>query len=533
MISEKRDSFLSALNSFLHLTSQSKTISINKPLLLSATLRAIDAISQSLRVILGSLKLTTLSQINLLKTFGIILNHILSVAIPMILPKIPKRSHMPCINGDYTLSETLLAHILKSVLTPVMQSFLPLSNVTMQGILSAPSTRGPNQPGRKDTASENLLDPRPDVLAFFKIIVCCLFESTSLYISRHSLPLDTNGNKRFLCTVPFKKITLKMDSLRAAIVLETIREVDRLLFPESDTSNGNSCGPTGTFPESAENPLLTKIRSIGVPDGWDPFAYRTRRLAAKDALWYLCTILHILCGPRFGQRSTTWPICSSDEPAFEMEEPHLSAPCNHNDLPGGEEKAVQLLNKSILDSLFALVIKCNYGKALHEQKLSDNSTTNQSSADIFTRNAQKQGHAESDIVGNNETARNKEVEPDRGKFFQGTIKTDGICTFSAANPPPDNLRHGRSTLKVPNSDNGSAGGMHHEPSDNARSCRGTSDKEGGSHAFGMIESSQEGCSDKERVSFIDETGYTMLLGVVERFVEGLESCLPMSTPVLS
>ena len=160
------------------------------------------------------------------------------------------------------------------LLSPVIRSFLPLSMISL-GYLLEPAT--PSQRKGADTNGPDLhIDCRPKLLEFFQGIVSGLFTASC------SLAKTTSGDG--LCQDAF--------SMRDNLVLETIRHLKEILSPILvDNHNAGATGVERKKNPQAEDRVDSRRANLKKD-------LRVRRLAVKDAMWYLCSVFYILIGSR-------------------------------------------------------------------------------------------------------------------------------------------------------------------------------------------------------------------------------------------
>jgi hypothetical protein len=156
------------------------------------------------------------------------------------------------------------------LLSPVIHSFFPLS-ITSLGYLLEPA----NTTGASQNDLDLHIDCRAKVLEFFQGIVSGLFSASC------SLAKTTSGGS----------VCQDASSMRDILILETIRHLKGILSPiPVDSYNPGAPGDERNNPQAED-----KVDSRGADLNTD---FRARRLAVKDALWYLCSVTHVLIGSR-------------------------------------------------------------------------------------------------------------------------------------------------------------------------------------------------------------------------------------------
>ena len=208
------------------------------------------------------------------------------------------------------------------LLSPVIHSFFPLS-IRSLGYLLAPNSTPSEPQGAGQIGPDLHIDRRPKLLEFFKGIISAFFSSSC------SLAKTTSGDS--FCQNAF--------SMRNILLLETIRHLKRILSP-IPTNNHILDTTSGKGGENANPQAEDKVNPRSANFEKD---LRVRRLAVKDAMWYLCSVFHILIGSR-----TPYILSSTANPDNKLVD----------DLDymqhGGSES--ETLEKSISRELFELVI---------------------------------------------------------------------------------------------------------------------------------------------------------------------------------
>lgn len=164
------------------------------------------------------------------------------------------------------------------LLSPVIHSFFPLS-IKSLGYLLAPNSTTPSEPQSTGRNGPDLhIDRRPKLLEFFQGIISGLF-STSCS------PAKTTSGDSFCQNA---------SSMRDILVLETIRHLKVILSP-IPIDNHILDATSGKGEKNANPEAEDKVDSRSANFEKD---LRVRRLAVKDAMWYLCSVFHILIGSR-------------------------------------------------------------------------------------------------------------------------------------------------------------------------------------------------------------------------------------------
>jgi hypothetical protein len=325
------DSLFSALNDVLILTSSSD---VEPTLLLSVVLRMVEAIAKILDRIVVRQAANLPTDIDVLETLGILLHHVLSGVLPL-LTSLPQHSTRQPANPISDLQgpiTVLLERLTTLVFNPLIRAFCPLSEAYLNALLLPPiasAKTGTNATNLTNTGIKppvhastqpSLVDIRADVLSLFRNIISLI-----------------DGQLHGLIVAP--KLAVVVHTLRASLILETARELERLLVPVTTGSPGSGSeahtDTTAMQPQMGRGPGTTE---------------RVGKLATKDTFWYLCTVLHILLSE------------SSASSAFQS----VAARINHDNMEDEEEAeavrsqggAEQLLNDGISDTLLKLITRC-------------------------------------------------------------------------------------------------------------------------------------------------------------------------------
>ena len=244
-----------ALDDFAELASFHELPDFPMDIFFSTTRRVIHTASEVLHSILGTNP--NLSRLELL-------HDLMQFVIETLLPLLPPSSE----SFGYLLFNQLSGRLL----SPVIQSFFPLSMKSL-GYLLEPTNTNPNcQDG------PNLyVDRRPKLLEFFQGIVSCLF-SASCSVAKNN---------------PGDSLCQEASLMRDMLILETIRHLKGILSPisgDNDNSDGTERKAKGDvrIENKADLNSAAKLEKD----------HRVRRLAVKDAMWYLCSVFHILIGSR-------------------------------------------------------------------------------------------------------------------------------------------------------------------------------------------------------------------------------------------
>lgn len=306
------NSLFGPLDAFIKITALANQSNIDRTLVLSSTVRVIDAVGGVLDKALSPAITKRPSDGQCIETVRTILYHVLSTILPSSTPN----RKAPTLAADDPFN-VVLNKLMCRILKPLIRGFMPLSiSFITAAVCPMPCTADSGQAKQqetlltKPTTNSNKNDKRnmpPDrttarvdiragVLSLFQTIICLL----------------SNGAIPHLGMAP-------------ALALEAIRELENVLSvvpcmcrPEADVQShvgSRQMGSAGVTREEgdmiAEREGLagtmvdvvpgreTYVNADSESDQLSPHTAgireRVKRLARKDALWYLCTVLHVLC----------------------------------------------------------------------------------------------------------------------------------------------------------------------------------------------------------------------------------------------
>ena len=177
------------------------------------------------------------------------------------------------------LSSESFGHLLfnqlsRLLLSPVIHSFFPLSIKALVYLLVPYS----EPQGAPQNGPDLHVDRRPKLLEFFQGIISCFFSA--------SCSLAKTASRNSFCQ--------NASSMRDILILETIRHLKGILSP-IPIDNHILDATSGKGKKFANPQAEDKVDSRSADFEKD---LRVRRLAVKEAMWYLCSVLHILIGSR-------------------------------------------------------------------------------------------------------------------------------------------------------------------------------------------------------------------------------------------
>jgi len=286
-------------------------------LILSAILRVTGAASLILDGIVIRSTPNLAPDPKLLETLGLVLYTTLGAALPLLVSRSSEARPSP----GYNISESSVAerivHLFERVATLVLNrlitTFAPISVLYMDGLFAFPSgsARNPTNSatltsaaslnrsrGSSSRAKSSPIDIRKEMFSLFRTVFHLL---------------DSHSQSK--STVPGLFLTL-----RASLILETVRALEELLSQRSR---------------------------------------RVKRLAAKDTLWYLCSILHTLCGD-FAVSNLSDSHSTSKPGSEEQDEQKTNTERRHQTRNAARflTDDDQLLRGAVSHSVFRLVTRC-------------------------------------------------------------------------------------------------------------------------------------------------------------------------------
>lgn len=249
-----------ALDHFAQLASLHELPDFPVDIFVSAARRVIHAASDDLYSILDTdVSLTRLEVLHGLMRFVIEISYLL---LPL---------------SSESFGHLIFNQLSRHLLSPVIHSFFPLS-IKSLGYLLAPNSTPSERQGAGQNGPNLHIDRRPKLLEFFQGIISGLLSDSC------SLAKTTSGDS--FCQ--------NACSMRDILILETIRHLKGILSP-IPIDNRIFDATSGKGKNIANSQAEGRVDSRGADLEKD---LRVRRLAVKDAMWYLCSIFHILIGSR-------------------------------------------------------------------------------------------------------------------------------------------------------------------------------------------------------------------------------------------
>ena len=248
--------FFVALDHYAQLVSLGELSDFPVDIFFSATRRVIHAASDILYSILG----TTKSNLNRLEVLHDLMRFVIKTSFLRL-------------SSSKSFGFLLFNELSGLLLSPLIHSFFPLSIKSLEYLLE-PTTS--ERQSTRQNGPDLHIDCRPKLVKLFQGIVSGLFSAS------YSLAKATSGDSFYQ----------DASSMRDMLILETVRHLKEILSL-SPVENHNPDSTT-TRDEKITNPQeANKLNSCSATKLKD---LRVRRLAVKDAMWYLCSVFHILIG---------------------------------------------------------------------------------------------------------------------------------------------------------------------------------------------------------------------------------------------
>lgn len=235
------------LKNLAELSNDEKTLPTT--LLTAATSRALEDLGALLRTLLLP-KLSSSTSIEMLRTVGTFLSYLLTTALPLFVSRL-KGTLKAAVQDSLIIMalDEIFGRLTTLIFIPLTRSLGPLSEAYMVETFSSNHVEGGGIPSTFDIRSG----------------LCSL-------VRKAMSDLDLLGA---LATASLVHI---IRGVRERVSLETVREMERFFLPQDDAAR--------TTPDEAASTHTPKTR---IP--------RIHKLARKDTLWYLCSILHIVFIP--------------------------------------------------------------------------------------------------------------------------------------------------------------------------------------------------------------------------------------------
>ncbi|KAJ3574974.1 hypothetical protein NP233_g1406 [Leucocoprinus birnbaumii] len=342
----------------------------NESTLLHTTLHTLRTVGRMLHSALD--RPTTASRV-VISTLGRALHHTVTT---ILHSKAVSRQYDIAERLELTFADKIFDCMINDIFVPVIRAFKRLSTSFLSDLLKDISAISHNGSTRRTTCEAEIphnfhtIDLRPDLLWIFQTLV----DSLRLAASSHSL--NRKGSELHHALNYRRAISLS--SLKAALVLEVVHELETLLFASDEVHIGLTDPNSGIGGASAEvRGTKKQFRVLGtaVPDSINFKDTRVKRLVAKDATWYMCSLMHILADisipESFKSPFGTSTDVESGLVAF-TSSPEAANTVTRND--GDGNVLLGLLHEAILSALYNLVLKCQptLSSSTSQQVLNDN-----------------------------------------------------------------------------------------------------------------------------------------------------------------
>ncbi|TFK22037.1 hypothetical protein FA15DRAFT_596790 [Coprinopsis marcescibilis] len=272
-----KESLLSMVDSLSRLVIIPQKTAVVEEAIATALQRTVDMFSKEFRQVLNAPEPAP-NHVKILDMLTKLTDYIFSTALPTAIGSSHERF------SQLSLDE-IFGCLVREIAPPAISSFLPLSERHLQMFIQPPLK----------TPEIDAVDIRYGVLAVLQTTFSCLFT-----IKPH--PCSHTSDPGTICTAA------ALDSLRMSLILEILKELCRMIYtgtgaegkgfhcvgenwerthPRQDLAHPLSSG-SGSAASVPDKPPKTEKRRI-----------RIKKLAIKDAFWFLCTVLHSLSVPDF------------------------------------------------------------------------------------------------------------------------------------------------------------------------------------------------------------------------------------------
>jgi len=221
-------------------------------LLAAATSRALENLSALLRTLLLP-RLCSSASVEMLQAVATLLSYLLTTVLPLFISRLKGKCKATAQDSSIIIAvDEILGQLTTLIFIPLVRSFGLLSQSYTANIFSSKHAA--------DAGTAGTLDIRPDL--------CC-------FLRRALSDLDLLGS------IAAARLVHSLRGVRERVALETVREMEKSF-------------PTQT--QATSDTPKTRISRIRTD--------RIDKLARKDTLWYLCSVLHILFTPSSGSASS-------------------------------------------------------------------------------------------------------------------------------------------------------------------------------------------------------------------------------------
>ncbi|KAG6878339.1 hypothetical protein C0993_008517 [Termitomyces sp. T159_Od127] len=300
---QSQQSLFSTLDSFMQLVALSEA---RMDLLSSVTLRTVKAIAKQIDDVISPLVPSASSDPETLNSLGTTLHYVLATSLPLLEQALPETA------------ETIIAIVDRTtrlILLPIVHAFNVRSEAFLRSLFMPRPARPPDQVSEQSATCHRSLstDIRVNMLDMFKTTFCFL-----------------DGRLRSFTTLIDP--SLVSHTFRASLILDVLRELDGVL----------SVVPMATPFHDSES----GVEMINEKHCRRTRLDRVKRLAKKDSLWYLCTVLHVLLSEASSAAASPLETVSVGRKDAQKE--------YTDNLQGA-----RLLSEGILDALHRLITRCH------------------------------------------------------------------------------------------------------------------------------------------------------------------------------
>jgi hypothetical protein len=450
--------------------------------LLHSMLRVIQITSRTLTPIIdqSSAKMSNSVTVSVL---GKILSHTITASLSSLA--VQRQSTAP--NLVLSDIDKVFDSLIECIFGPIILAFRKITHASLSTLVLGESSFRPGGSLNLEKLSPILesADLRQDLLGLFKVLVDSL----------HSVSVSAYKQDRS----KLSQWVISLSSLKACLNLEIIRELGKVLFSEAnpsvvngcDTELGNELWDQGTHVPPRGVPLTVPASAC--------LASSVAYAVAKDVVWYLCSLMHILAELTEGTKPYTdvLPLVASQD----------SHSLGKADRSQHETMLLELLNDAVLSALYDLVLKC--------QSMIDCGEEEGSYSELGALDEMHRTHGGNSLTTDRHHT-GKEDDMFKGdKPFSQNSQVQGRLSLSNDNQSEvgDSIGYG---LRAHHDDTTPVvGRLGYGPDSRLGNTDQTS-------TDGVTNTPEVGARPVGRSTncFIDEAGFTMLLGVVERFILG-------------
>ncbi|KXN84818.1 hypothetical protein AN958_12112, partial [Leucoagaricus sp. SymC.cos] len=459
--------------------------------LLHATLHTLRIVARMLRSAIDHPSAKTAGH-STLSTIGQVLNHTIMSALRSrtVSQKLDITDRL-----ELSFVDKVFDCLIDDIFGPVIRAFNGISMSFMSNLLgglSVPHGSPTSNKSEKPPHDSHSIDPRSNLMQLFQTLV-----DSIRFLSKNTGSQDPSPNFRW---------AVSLSSLKASLILEVTRELERILFLGSPDADLRGKG-LDTEPDNAGSDgtcTLSRVLDSMVP-GSVSLHKRVKRLIAKDTLC-LKSPTGVITSAVFGPSTFT---------------PSPEASVTNN---GNGTMLLGLLHETILSALYDLVLKCQRG-------LCQLQMDNRSLGINFRQTAQGPMY-HFDIVRNNVRSLEdkSDLQPMAEKNTAHALKAEVSRTNGVEEGMRNSQAQGQSfAIIAQESELGDPGGRNEITllcdNDNdafdiagGRGGTGVELNDGGSASASELGVYSSDVAGSATECLIDEAGLTMLLGVVERYV---------------